>query len=574
MKPCWSFFLAVLFCQSAGLTAQSLAEVARRERERRKSLHEPKAVYTNVDPERFSKTGSEVEARETQPSETESQQRPPSPQPREITVPLESVEVEAPAVMPVSFTPASPEPAEVVSASPQCRAENFELGYRLMASSQHAEAADVFRELLRTAPSDREARLALGRVYARGGRDAAARREFETLLVVNPSDTEAMLGIAQTYQWSGVGPLAREWYEKALALDAGLQEAEIGLGYIELWREPALAAERSLELEHRFPSSANVGALREEARKVRAPQFQVSFDRLRDTQGNELDIAWFESRSGLSSPWDLWIGGAFYDMTFQGEELYGAPGSGSIASFYTLMGRPTAPGQRIDLRVGLDYRKDTLGATDLVAIGGAAWSWGLDRTWSGRVAYDRDSFRYTTKALDGGIVLNAFSASLSNRFAPSWVIEGEVGYWDVDDKLGIGNRRLSAGGGLRYKRLFKRKRQFEAGYHIQYFAYRENFGASFFSPSFYRGHRFEVSVAGPIGRSLFDYHAWGSTGIQSYDQVSTEPMWTVRGHLGVRLGSGYRLEVFGIRGDYLMLTDFPVTSEQFGVRVRWQGGVR
>ena len=273
----------------------------------------------------------------------------------------------------------------------------------------------------------------------------------------------------------------------------------------------------------------------------------------------------------MSSGWDVWVGGALYDMSFQGAGLVGAPGEGSITSFYGVMGRPVAPGQRVDFRVGVDYRRDTMDSKSYVPIGGAAWSWGLDRKWSGRVSFERDSFRYTTRALDDGIVLNTFSASVTNRIASNWLFDGEVGYWDIDDNLGVNNSRLSTTAGLRYRRLFGGRIPLEAGYNFQYFTYKESFGASFFSPSFYRGHRFDIGVGGPLG-SIFDFQARGAAGVQSFDYVSHEPLWTASGTLGLRLGSGYKLQVYGTRGDFLMLSNFPVTTEQFGLRLRWQGG--
>ena len=124
-----------------------------------------------------------------------------------------------------------------------------------------------------------------------------------------------------------------------------LEEAAIGLAQIELWREPALAAERLVELSNRFPESANVRNLREEARKARAPRFHVSYDRLTDTHQNELALGWIEGRLGLGSGWDLRMGGVRYEMTFDGEESLGARGSGSIESIYGEIGRPTAPGR-------------------------------------------------------------------------------------------------------------------------------------------------------------------------------------------------------------------------------------
>lgn len=559
MRPCVSILVAALACQAGVSSAQSLAEVARREKERRRNLQTSTKVHTNTDAARSRTKRSEADSRT-------------SNQTTSVRITADTVQVRAEPVRRVHASLDVTE-ADLVSETivTPSRRESIALGYSLLESSRHREAAEEFRGVLNADPSNRDARIGLGRAYTRSGNHSAGRAEFEKILATDPAAADAMVGIAQSYQWSGVGPMAREWYEEALAVNPDLEAAEVGLGYIELWNEAAMAEQRSDDLLSRYPTSSSARSLQAEAEKARAPRAHVSLDRLTDTHNNELATTWVQGSLGLSSGWDIWLGGALYDMRFDGPPLAGAPGEGSITSVYSVMGRPVAPGQRVDFRVGVDYRKDTTNATEYVPIGGAAWSWGLDRKWSGRVSFNRDSFRYTTQALDDGIVLNAVAASVSNRFAANWLVDGEIGYWDIEDHLGIDNNRFNATAGVRYRRLFRGKIPFEAGYNFQYFTYKETFGASFFSPSFYRGHRLDVGISGPLG-PLFDYSLRGVTGIQSFDEVSHEPLWTASGTFGVRLGSGYRLEAFGIRGDYLVLSNFPVTSEQFGVRIRWQGG--
>ncbi len=104
IRPCLSLLIAVLVCQAGNISAQSLGEIARREKARRASLHKPKPepVYTNVGAGRFERTRAEVGARE--PVE-------PEPRARDRRAPLETTQiVEAPKVMPASFTPGARAP--------------------------------------------------------------------------------------------------------------------------------------------------------------------------------------------------------------------------------------------------------------------------------------------------------------------------------------------------------------------------------------------------------------------------------------------------------------------------------
>jgi tetratricopeptide (TPR) repeat protein len=420
-------------------------------------------------------------------------------------------------------------------------------------------------------PTDLEARLGLASTYARSGNYKAARGEYKNVLDRDPSNVTAIVGVAQTYHWAGAGELAREWYETALRVEPDSTAAQIGLGYVELWSDPAAAESRAQRLEQRLPGNADVERLRQESRSARAPEVMLSYDQLSDSNGNGLDTAWIETGLRLFDAGHLRIGAARYGMDFKGEPLYGTLGRGSIGSMYGALSVSAAPGQEVIFRLGVDRRNSTFGVTDYVGIGGASWEFGLGRRWGGSLRFDRDSFRYTTQALDEGIILNATSGTVTGRIAENWVVDGTVGYWDINDNLARDNSRFDVQTGIRYRKLVTRTLPIEAGYVFRHFGFEQDFGASFFSPSSYRAHFGQLKASGDLG-SLADFQLQLDTGIQSYDEVSNEPLLAGMGMLGLKLGSGYRLEVFGIRGDYLLLSDFAVTTEQLGIRFRWKGG--
>jgi len=533
--------------------SQSLAEVARKERERRRQIQIARS-QVDAGKERAS-PGKPV----TKSAATRTATKPPA-------------KAEATAALPVRTVPTAASPG--VAILPAVYVE--ELGVKPVVkhdalAAKASFAVDIDPGRARRDSAELEALLALANKYARSGDYQAARAEYKSVLERNASNVDAIVGVAQTYHWAGAGELAREWYENALRVEPDSTAAQIGLGYVELWSEPAAAESRARRLEQQLPGNDDVERLQRESGNARAPEVMLSYDQLSDTNGNALDTTWVESGFWLFDTGHMRIGAARYGMDFNGEPLFGAQGRGSIGSMYGALSVSTAPGQAVNFRLGVDRRNNTLGVTDYVAIGGASWEFGLGRRWGGNLSFDRDSFRYTTQALDEGILLNAVSGTLTGRIAESWVVDGTVGYWDINDNLARDNSRFDVQTGIRYRKLVTPKLPIEAGYVFRHFGFDQNFGASFFSPASYRAHYGQFKASGDLG-SIADFQLQLDTGIQSYDQVSNEPLLAGLGMLGFKLGSGYRLEVFGVRGDYLLLSDFAVTTEQVGIRFRWKGG--
>jgi hypothetical protein len=569
MKPALHRLLWTLVIIALPLPAvsQSLAEVARKERERRQQIRDARdRGETNPSPQA------------PRPNST--------PPPRPAMPATATVKASAPptAVAKAPARTATPPPSTVEPAAPVLMNASADLPVVVIdergASIQEVrEPFDRFDRGTKQAigpripdePRQFQDRLGVAQSYAQSGNYGAARAEYRAILDEDADNVDAMVGVAQTYHWAVAGEIAREWYENALKVEPESTAAQLGLGYVELWSEPSAAEKRADRVEQYLPGSDEVERLRQESERMRAPEVMFSYDQLDDTNGNLIDTAWLETGFGLGRGTQVRIGAARYGMDFGGDPLLGAPGTGSIESMYGVVSMRVAAGQRVNLRLGVDRTNNTLGTTDYVPIGGGSWDFGLGRRWSGSVGFDQDTFRYTTLALDEGIILKALSGSVTGRLTENWFWDGAVGYWDTDDALERQNSRFDVETGIRYRTQLGRNLPIEAGYAFRHFGFEENFGASFFSPASYVSHRAHVRASGDFG-SFADFLLQFDTGIQSYDQVRNEPLLGGMGMLGIKLGSGYRLELFGVRGDYLLLSDFAVTTEQFGIRVRWKGG--
>ncbi len=401
---------------------------------------------------------------------------------------------------------------------------------------------------------------------------AEARAAYEHVLEYSPNDAEAMLGVAQTHHWSGSTELAREWYERVLSIEPTNRDAQVGIGYLDLWSDPVAARARSSWLAYRYPDNEDVRKLREASLQARAPSVSVSYDQLSDTNGNDFDITRMEGELPLTSKMDLTVGGARYGMQFTGD-FGGRPGSGTAESVYSVLGFPSGGGQALSIRAGATRLNDTLGNAQTVAIGGIGWNYGQGRRWHVRLSANRDPFLYTTESLDRGIIVNSLTAGVTRWLTGHFFADGEVGYWDISDKADRNNSRTSIAAGLGYRTSLTPRFSLETGYDFHNFEYAQNWGASFFSPSFYRSHRGKLQVTGNLG-SRVEIYAGLEGGVQSFDYVTNEPMFLGRLVVGIPIAKSYRLEFFGMRGDYLLLSDLPVVTDQIGVRFRWKGGGR
>jgi len=457
-------------------------------------------------------------------------------------------------------------------AEPADRTATLERAKALSWDRKHVEAAQGFRRLLEPEPSDREARLGLARSLSWGGDQKAGRAEYEKVLAQHRSDPEALVGVAQTYAWSGHGVEARELYDRALRSSPGMKEALLGLAYLDL-EEGDIRAGRSkaTDLERRFPADSEVVELDKAVRREQAPWIRTSYDRLDDTDDNAIDITRAEGGMGLPAGTDLLLGIARYDMGSPAPTAGSPDVSASIDSLYGVLGYRATSHQRVELRLGTDRLENTTGVRENETIGGATYLWRLGDRWEGRVAAERDTYRYSPLIVDNAIVVDAYSASVSGRLGERFRVEGNAGVWDLSD----GNRRRNAGaaGWYTWPGL---PLTLETGYAFVYSDFRDDTSGGYFDPSNFRAHLLRGAARGKFGKTSAYYEATLEAGLQSFRRdgvkVSNDDVLGFTGLAGYPVARGFNLELLASRNDYAVQSAGGFRVRQIGVRLRYQFG--
>lgn len=460
-----------------------------------------------------------------------------------------------------------------IAADPGNRFARLERAKVLSWDGKYDAAAEGFRGILAETPGDREARLGLARSLSWAGRQTEARKEYESILGRDPNDPDALLGVAQTRAWSGDARRARPAYAKALAAKPDSKDALVGLGWIDLQDgDPYGAAERAAALEKAHPGDKDVADLAAAAQRARLPWIRASYDRIDDHDGVAANLWKVEGGLGLPDRLDLRAGIARWDLASP------APPDGTIDELWAALGWTPRGGHRLEARAGADRTKDSTGATDTSLIGGLSYRFPLAATWSGRVAWDRDTFRYSPAILDDRIVIDAYAASVDGRIGDRWRVAAGAGAWDLSD----GNGRTSFDAGAWY--AFKPAPvTIETGYQFRALDYDRDTKpdgvtpTSYFSPNGLTAHVLQARARGPLRAPERGYWDVGvETGLQSFTRggvkTSNDVFFGVDALIGVPIGSAVVIEGFGAYSSYAQQGGENWRYRQLGVRLRWTIG--
>jgi tetratricopeptide (TPR) repeat protein len=426
------------------------------------------------------------------------------------------------------------------------------------------QALLAYEELLASHPDDAEILRGLALTLAWKGDYDAARRHYESLLGRDAGDVDALIGTARTYAWSGELERARQWYERALGIDPVNKDASIGLGYVEFWSgDLSAAAARAEELERRFPSDKEIREYVSRVRSARAPWVRTQADRLDDTDDNRLETSQVSGGLVLPGGQGLSFGVARYEME-------DPTSSASIDSLYGSVSLTLAPGQDLTLRLGVDRREDTTGETSSDGLGGAFYTWGLDRRWQVRASASRDAIRYSPTITDNGILVDDLSASGSGAIGSRWRVDLAASAASLSDD----NSRRSWISGFSY-RLPVPRVVVETGYRFRWLDYDEDLDSGYFDPQDFASHLAQLRASGDFGARKHTYGVTLDWGVQSFTQsgvkVTDDTVVVLTGTLGLVLGKGFVTELFAATSDYAVQTATGFESDRYGLRLRWKG---
>ncbi len=431
-------------------------------------------------------------------------------------------------------------------------------------AGRYDEAKTAFRALLAREPENREARLGLARSLSWGGRQEEAREEYLKLLRENAADPEALLGVAQTHAWSGDDAKARPAFEAALGADPDSKDARVGLAWVDLREGDLAAAADHLDLLRReHPSDPDVLELDRALARARAPWISGGWDRLDDSDENTLTRWSLEGGVGFPGRTDVRFGVARYDMSTFGED-------GAIDSIWGVLGWVPARRHRLEGRLGADLRKPSGGEDDTEAIGGVLYRFPLGETWSGRVSWDRDSYRYSVPILDALITIDALAARVDGAIAGSWRLEAGTDAWDLSD----GNDRVASDASvLRTFRLGKHV--LDAGYGFRWFDWESDLDNGYFDPRNFSAHLALGRSRGPLGAKGY-YEAAAEAGIQSFtdgaNRVSGDPAFGLFALAGRAVGGGFDLEGYAAFSTFAPQGGEEYRARRLGLRLRYRFG--
>lgn len=453
---------------------------------------------------------------------------------------------------------------EILANEPQNADAKIGLARVLSWSKHYDEASVAYRRILEEDPANNDAQIGLARNLSWSGRQEAARAEYMKILESKPGDVDATLGVAQTYAWSGQRESARDWYQRVLNVEPDRREAILGMAYLDLASgERGEAGRRTSQLESRFPQDEEVRELRGAVNRATAPTFRAGYDSIEDTEDNQVDIFGAEVGFALPKRSDLSIGYSHHDLTNRDEV------DATIDGFFaTFVARPTLS-QRLGLRIGTETISPTVGDENSETTGRASYAFGVGTKFETTLMAERRPFRYTTRSVDAGIVIDAYTLSFGIQPTSAFRIGLSGNSWSLSDD----NERTGADANMTYRWKIGGAR-LGTGYVFHFFDYDLNLDNGYFDPQDFTSHGAQLSLYNEIRSFYFDATVEG--GIQSFElagiETSDDQYFTGTLLLGFRITPGLAFELIGVHSDSALENPAGFESDQYSARLRWTAG--
>jgi hypothetical protein len=275
-----------------------------------------------------------------------------------------------------------------------------------------------------------------------------------------------------------------------------------------------------------------------------------------------MDTARIEGGMVLAGGQELSFGLARYEMS---DPLRDA----SIDSIYGIFDMRPARGQALSLKLGYDRREKSDGSRSGALLGGAWYTWGLERRWQVRGRVLRDAIRYSPTITDNEILYDELGASGTATYAARWRVHASGSAASLSDD----NSRASLGAGFSYRIPLARPR-LETGYRFRWLDYADDLDSGYFDPQDFTSHLLELRANGEFGKRR---HTWAVAldwGVQSFTaggvEVTDDTVLVVTGTLGLMVTRELALELFADSSDYAVTTAAGFESERYGLRLRWK----
>jgi tetratricopeptide (TPR) repeat protein len=426
-----------------------------------------------------------------------------------------------------------------------------ELAKILSWDGRYAESEAMYQDLIRAHPEDATLKLGLGEILAWQGRMKEARAIYQPLIDSHDHAVEAAVGMGDVAAWEGSLDEAARWYRQVLKVDPHNQKATVGLARVHHWqgkdRMAVMEADQALA---NYPDNRDVKKLHEEIHDPLRPALLPSFDRILDTDSNDLSIG----RLGLNLHADpqstVNVIYSHYDAAFRCDVaghcpgvLPGSPlptdpvdqnvddGGHSIAAVYSTRFSDIL---YLDGRIGVDRQEGFEGNDVTRLAGGASFDAYPIQTMGFGAGITRESLFDTARLIDNHLRLDALNLRYDWRFHPRW-------RWRISAQHGWfsdGNSRNVASTSVEWRVPVPRPR-FRLTYSSRWLSYDQDLDNGYFDPQRFWANLLTASVGGEFLHRALYYSADLTGGFQTFNGGTRDSVfgyellagWNIARHL-------------------------------------------
>ncbi len=436
-------------------------------------------------------------------------------------------------------------------------------------AKRYRESITEYEKILWKKPEHREAKLGLAQVLSWKGDFERSIEQYRELVESYANDIEVLIGLARVLSWNGRLKESEEIYRKALRVQPGNLDAQIGLSWVLLWmgekREALNLAER---ITDQYPQNKDANKLYKDVKKSVRPSFITGYDRIDDTDNNEIDIYRGTFLFHPEPQTDLGINYFRYELDLH-RDLYSS--SASVDSYFISLASRLNAHHSIYAKAGSDRIKDDLSDSRSFFVGAFSYKHSINERIYWSLGAARDTFKASAEILGNDIRVNTAYIDFFMKVRDPWSIYTKYEKGNLSDD----NRRDSGYFSMRYK-FPLRKLSLSLSYKLRYLSYDENLDKGYFDPQRFVSNIANVEVAGASPNHLFYYNLQVDAGIQNFhfdtiggDKVESDNdrVLGYTGAFGFHIKERISMEFYYNHSDYALQIGTGFESTSAGVRL-------
>ena len=440
---------------------------------------------------------------------------------------------------------------QLLAVDPKDGEAKRELAKILSWDGRFSESEAIYRELMAAHPNDASLTLSLAEMLAWQGKMKEARALYQPLIDSHDHAVEAAVGMADVAAWEGNLEEAARRYRQVLKADPGNERAALGLARVHHWqgkdRVAVMEVDQALE---KFPDSKEAKKLHREIHDPLRPNLTPSFDRILDTDSNDLSTSRLNYNLHVDPQSTVDLVYSHYDAAFRCDVAGHCPGilpgaplptdvvnrdadvqADSVAAVYATRFSDIL---FLNGRIGAD-RQESFDGSDLTrVVGSASFDLYPSPTMGFGGSLIRESLFDTARIIDNHLRLHTVNGRYDWRFAPRWRWRSSAQHGWFND----GNERNVAATSVEWQVPVPKPR-FRLIYSARWVSYDHDPGNGYFAPRRFWANLLTASLGGEFYHRKFYYAADLTGGFQTINDGDRDSVagyellagWNIARHL-------------------------------------------